>query len=177
MRFLVHVIALLALGAGCPADPDPSPVVILGTGTTEFEPLMPGQELEVHRGTQGGFHFFAHARMRGLDPGDPEMPGLVSNPQTTFSAFLESGEQIDYMFPPYRLGYVAAGGGEYELPSGRILQLQEENVPAVFGQRVRIAVAVEDKDGARAEHEVTVIAVDGGGGGDAGPDANADAGR
>lgn len=176
MRAVIHIIGLLALGAACSDDAGPAPEVELGTGTTEFEPLTDGQELEVIRGPQGGFHFHVHARMSGIEPGSPDMPGLLSNPRTSFAAFLEGGDQIDLMFPPYRLGYVDLGGGDYELPSGRILQILEESVPAIYGQRVRLTVSVEDDAGRQASTEVTVLAVEqaDASNADAGPDAGSE---
>jgi hypothetical protein len=176
MRPALSILALLALG--CPNDPDdPADAgVTLGTGTTEFEPLGEGDSLEVVAGPQGGFHFHVHARMSGLDPGDPAMPGLLDNPATTFAAFrVSDGAQLDFMFPPYRLGYLDVGGGEFELPSGRILQLQDSEVPTLFGEQVSLSVEIRDDRDRIATAEVTVIAVEEAGGGvslDAGVDAS-----
>lgn len=179
MRGVFSVLGILALGPGCACGNDgPNPTegeVTLGTGTVDFVPLVDGDELEVVAGPQGGFHFHVHARMRGLAPGDPSMPGLLENPSTTFSAFLEStGEQLDFAFPPYRLGYVDVGGGQFELPSGRILQIREESIPAVYGQRVKLTLEISDGAGRDATTELTITAVQPiGGGGD--PDAGVDA--
>jgi hypothetical protein len=156
------ILGILAL-AGCPGDdPPPGDVeVAVGTGTTAFEPLAEGDPLEVVAGIQGGHHFHVHARMRGLDPGDPTMNGQLSNPQTRFSAFTAAGEQLDLMFPPYRLGYVALGDGSFELPSGRLLVLDDEQVPGLAGQEVRLAVEIIDDSGRRGSAEVNVVAVEG----------------
>ena len=178
MRALASILAILAIG--CPSDDDNNnkdagqePEVELGTGTVSFEALAEGDELEIVPGPQGGFHFHVHARMRGLDPGDPSMPGLLENPSTTFAAFLESGEQIDFMFPPYRLGYIEISDGRYELPSGRLLNIQDEQVPAIYGQRVRLTLTVTDDSGRNAETELTVVAVEqAGGAADAGVDGS-----
>ena len=164
-----NVLALLAFGCG--NSPGTGEVTI-GTGTTEFESIGDGAELEVVAGPQGGFHFHVHARMRGLDPGDPSMPGLIANPATTFAAFRESGEQIDFDFPPYRLGYVDIGGGEFELPSGRILQIEEAVIPAIYGERIRLTVEIRDEGGRTATAELSITAIEEA---DSGPDAGVDA--
>lgn len=158
MRSLYCIFAVLA--AGCPSKNNGDASVELGTGTTDFIPLSDGDELEVVPGPQGGFHFHVHARMTGLDPGDPSMPGLLANPSTTFAAFEASGEQVDFMFPPYRLGYVDIGGDQFELPSGRILQLDDDRVQSIYGQSVRLTLSVSDTDGRSAETEVTVTAIE-----------------
>lgn len=163
MRSLLCVFALLA--PGCPSNGDDGQIpaeveVDIGTGTVEFEPLAEGDELSVVAGPQGGFHFHVHARMSGLAPGDPSMPGLLENPATTFAAFRESGEQIDFGFPPYRLGYVGVGDGQFELPSGRILQIIEDRVPAIYGERIRLTVTVSDDRGRSGAAEATVVAVE-----------------
>lgn len=160
---------MLALGAGialtgCPGgddDPDANMNVRveLGTGTVEFEPLVTDQDLELIAGPQGGHHFIVHARMQGMIPGDPSMPGLVGNPATSFRVFDENDDQIDVMFPPYKLGYTEGTDGWFDLPSGRILQINEDDVPGLYGTRVRIDVRVTDVTTASGfdERFVTVI--------------------
>jgi hypothetical protein len=157
------IVGILASLTGCPGDdPPPGEVeVVLGTGTTSFEPLAEGDSLEVVAGVQGGHHFHVHARMRGLSPGDPSMNGQLSNPQTSFSAFTAAGEQLDLMFPPYRLGYVEAGDGDFELPSGRILVIDEEQVQSIYDREVRLTVEIVDDAGRRGTAEVNVVATEG----------------
>lgn len=175
-RRVAAAALLLGLGAGCPDEPPGGPpdagpdagggTVELGTGSAAFEPLAAEQPLDIVAGPQGGYHFIVHARMREMAPGDPTMPGQPTNPSTTFSAFDESGVQIDVMNPPYRLGYEPAPGvaGAYDLPGGRILQLENAEVPRVAGGRVRITVRVRDAEGRVAEDErwVQAIGPDGG---------------
>ena len=79
--------------------------VELGSGTIEFESLSADQDLVLISGTQGGYHFIANARIRGLQMGDPDQFGQEDNPITRFAIFDEDGRQIDAMAPPYRLGY------------------------------------------------------------------------
>ena len=154
------VAALGAAGCGDePEDPPAGGEVWLGTGTTEYRELEEEEELPLIAGPQGGHHFIVHARMSGLLPGDPTMPGLIGNPSTSFTAESEDGERLDLNMAPYRLGYRDAGTeGEYELPSGRILQVQEERVAAMIGTRVLLRVDVTDVRGAVASDERWIVA-------------------
>ena len=145
--------------------------VELGTGTTAFEELPDESELVLVAGPQGGHHFIAHARMYGLAPGDPMMPGTVQNPTTRFTVWSESGDQLDIEPPPYKLGYEPVGDDVFALASGHIIQVREEEVPAMVGTRVRLAVELTDANGARVTDERWVTAVE-----DTGGDPQADAG-
>jgi len=157
MRKILILLALI----GCSDDAVVGDARIeLGTGTVEFEPLADGTSLEVVAGPQGGFHFVVHARAEGIVPGDPASPGVPGNPSTTFAAYLD-GVQVDLDLPPYRLGYQDLGADGYALPSGRILQLQQEVIPDIYGRDVRITVTVRDRDGDSAEDERVIRAVEG----------------
>ncbi len=140
--------------------------VELGTGTVSFEPLIENQELTLIAGLQGGYHFVVHARMKEMLPGDPSRPGQLGNPITQFLIFKEDGTRIDIRTPPYRLGYREATGGFYDLPSGRILQLDQDLVidqalvPEIYGTKVRLRVEVRDAQGKRATDERWIIAVE-----------------
>ena len=186
-NFRLLAVTMVGLLAGCPGgDDDPDANlnvrVELGTGTVDFEPLAADQDLELIAGPQGGHHFIVHARMQGMIPGDPAMPGLIGNPATSFRVFDEGDNQIDVMFPPYKLGYAPSESdpGWLVLPSGRILQVEESLALGLYGTRVRIDVRITDATTASGldERWVTVIEgelADGDGGvpRDAGP---ADAG-
>lgn len=183
------LFAALALSAGCPGcgGPDAGPdagtsaEVELGTGTIAWEPLASDAELELVAGPQGGHHFIVHTRARGIIPGDPARPGQIGNPSTTYEAFDQDGNRLNMDFPPYRLGYEQPGDGWSYLPSGRILQVEDEAVPDLPGQPVRITVRVQDASGVYGTDEGWIVAVAGQQDGDAGPvdagpDAAADAG-
>jgi hypothetical protein len=154
---------LLAVSGGCsgPDGPPIEAVAWLGTGTTAYEELPEDSELALVAGPQGGHHFVVHARMSGLLPGDPTMPGLIGNPSTRFTVTSEAGERLDLNMAPYRLGYRAAEiEGEYELTSGRILQVQEARVLEMIGTRVKIWIEVTDVRGAVASDERWIVAVE-----------------
>ena len=158
-----------AFGSGCDcrsapgADAGPQEIE-LGTGGLNFEPLSTGQGLVLIAGIQGGYHFIVNARIKGLLSGNPSVPGELGNPQTRFSIFDEDGRQIDTMPRPYRLGYRPANEGWFELPSGRILQINQQLVvdeglvPEIYGQQVRLTVDVLDASGLEANAEVWVVA-------------------
>ncbi len=152
--------------AACGDDPPSGPGTIeIGSGALEFVPITDGQELEIVAGVQGGYHFVINARMQNLIPGDPSMPNALGNPQTRFSIYLEDGQRVDNMSPPYRLGYRSAADEWRELPSGRILQLDdglianEDLIPEIYGQDVRVVVEIRDASGREAEAEAWVVAV------------------
>lgn len=149
--------------AGGPPDSGVTPAdawVELGTGTTAFEELITDGDLVLVAGPQGGHHFIVHARMHGLMPGDPSMPGIVANPSTRFTVWDESGAQIDIAPPPYRLGYEEIEEDVYALASGHIIQVLEEMVPSMYGARVRIAVELTDSTGASVRDERWVTAIE-----------------
>lgn len=159
-RFLCTFVLLAACGDDDTGDAGP-PVggtVELGTGTVAFEEVTPEMELGLVSGPQGGHHFVVHARMTGLVPGDPSAPGQIGNPSTLFTVTSEGGERLDVDMAPYRLGYEEVGDDEYVLPSGRILQVQEDLVDAIVGSRVLLAVRVTDVRDRIAEDEVWVNA-------------------
>jgi hypothetical protein len=161
-----RAIACLAAAGGCGDDSGPSGptgTAELGTGTTEWEPIADRGEpgLDLFAGPQGGHHFVVHARIRGMAPGDPELPGQITNPSTRFAVFRSDGVQVDLMFPPYRLGYIEHPDGFHHLTSGRILQVHEEVVADLIGEVVRITLSVEDADGVTDQDERTVTVLEG----------------
>lgn len=166
---MFFLLLAMVLGPGCDCGSRPSPdagpqEIELGTGGLNFEPLSDDQGLVLIAGTQGGFHFIVNARIKGFLSGNPSVPDELGNPQTRFSMFDEDGRQIDIMPRPYRLGYRAAEDGWFELPSGRILQINQQLVideglvPAIYGQRVRLTVDVRDASGTEASAELWIIA-------------------
>lgn len=152
---------------GCGDDPPNGPGIIeIGTGALDWEPLTEGQDLEIIAGPQGGYHFVINARIQNLLPGEPSSISALGNPQTRFAIYLEDGSRVDVMAQPYRLGYRRADEIWHELPSGRILQLEddliaEENlIPEIYGQDVRLEVEIRDARGKEAISEAWVVAVE-----------------
>jgi hypothetical protein len=156
-------ILVVAAAGACSGDdggdcPSAGVTVEIGTGTTAFEPLSAGQELLIEAGPQGGHHFILHARMRGMTPGDPRLPGQSGNPRTLFT-IQHDGQPVHLAQSPYRIGYEATPDGFYTLPSGRIIQFDESRVAALDGERLLATVAISDADGACGTDAVEVIGV------------------
>jgi len=133
----------------------------IGTGSSGFEELAAEGEIDLIAGPQGGHHFIVHARIHGLQPGDPRTPGVVENPSTLFSVWSESGEQLDIVPPPYKLGYEEVSDDVYSLASGHIIQVREDVVEGLYGARLRLRVEVTDAAGAKVIDERWVVAAEG----------------
>lgn len=164
---LVLISCLLVFGA-CGEDPPSGPATIeIGTGALDFEVITKGQELPLVAGPQGGYHFVINARIQNLLPGDSSTPNALGNPQTRFSIYLEDGTRVDNMSAPYRLGYRDGAEDWFEMPSGRILQLDDgliadgDLLTEIFEQDVRLVVEIRDARGDEAEAEAVVVAVPG----------------
>lgn len=181
---LTLIVCLFSALAGCGDDGGtPGGIAIeIGTGTVDFEPLTPEQDLALIAGPQGGHHFILHARARGIIAGDSSRPGLPENPATVFEVW-QGDRQVDPMFPPYRLGYVQADDGWLAMPSGRIVTVIEGDAAGLFDTRVRLRVTVTDAADHTTSDEVFIHVFedpnppdDDGGVEDAGPpDAGPDA--
>ncbi len=162
---LLYIVA--ASLVACGSDPPSGPATIeIGTGALDFEPLTEGQGLGIVAGPQGGYHFIINARMHDLLPGDPSSVSALGNPLTRFAIYLEDDSRVDIMAQPYRLGYRDGPDGWYELPSGRILQLSDELIanedliPEIYGQNVRVEVEIRDARGDEARAEQWVVALE-----------------
>jgi len=65
-------LAATILVAGCAdAPPVEDAALELGTGSWRFEPLEDGQEVELVRGAQGGWHVWISVRTRGVEDDRP----------------------------------------------------------------------------------------------------------
>jgi hypothetical protein len=140
--------------------PTPGAEVVLGAFAdgVGYTPLAEDDEMPVYAGPQGGHHFFVHARISGLSPGDREQPP-ETNPATWFTAYLEDGTDITQAPCVFPLAYELNADGEYQLPYPPILQIDSLQVPAIYNTRVRIKVEVMDGEGHYATDERWVIAV------------------
>ena len=70
MRSLGLTLALLAcLGCGEESAHEPA-TLELGTGSWRFDPLTDGQQVELVRGAQGGWHIWLSLRTQGVVLGD-----------------------------------------------------------------------------------------------------------
>lgn len=144
--------------ASVPAGDAGPPSVEIGTGFTEFEPIAEGGDLEFTLGPQGGFHFLASLRARGVRPGNPDDRMDPGNPTTTFRAFV-GDRRVDLMASSYTQGLEPGlEPGTYEMV-GRLLILDIDQCADIQGMTVRVEVEVVDVAGARVTDERTVTAV------------------
>lgn len=161
----VVLILVFALVSGCgddtPDDGQGQGEVELGTGALNFESLAEGAPLVLVPGIQGGHHFVVNARIHDLLPGNSSVPNELGNPLTSFAIFDGAGERIDAPAPPYRLGYrESAETPWFELPSGRILRVNQDLIDAdpqfleeLYESEVSLRVTVVDARGDQATHE------------------------
>jgi hypothetical protein len=127
----------------------PGGVVEIGTGVTRFEPLLDGQALDLYAGPQGGFHFFLHARLQDLFPG--ELEDRATLPYTYFTAEFGDGTSIGVLECASRLPYPVESQGYRALDAGRFLPLHDDFVDRLAVEPVLVSVAVLDCDGLYAE--------------------------
>jgi hypothetical protein len=146
--------------AGPGADAGPVEATAeLGTGDTEFEPLSDGDDLAYILGPQGGYHFLASVRVRGVEPGNPSMRTDPTNPQTEFRAF-RGDQRIDARASSYIQGLDPVPGedGVHQMV-GRLLILNIDSCDALTGETIRVEVTVTDVNGVTATDTRTVTAV------------------
>lgn len=124
-----------------------------------YDPLEEGEEVAVFQGSQGGFHFFMHARIHGMSPGDRDQP-IETHPATWFTMYREDGTDItgsgECVYP---LAYEMNEAGDWVLPYSPIVPFTGGQVPGIYGKRVRVKVEVMDGEGRYATDEEWVIPV------------------
>lgn len=166
MRRLFLLLALSSSGLACggtvaPTDaaldraitPDaviadsPSTSITLGTGQTQWEPLLPsGNRMELIHGPQGGYHVFGRVRYRGLGP-----DVLLSFRVTP----AEGGPAINDPASRIRLrearGLVRVGEDTWETSSAQLVILEGIRGPQeVVGRRFRLEMLVQRYEAADA---------------------------
>ncbi|MEM1416181.1 MAG: hypothetical protein AAGH15_14840 [Myxococcota bacterium] len=62
-----RLLPLLLLALACGEDVPQAAALEVGTGSWRFEALEDGQEVELIRGAQGGWHVWVSFRVRGVD--------------------------------------------------------------------------------------------------------------
>lgn len=144
--------------AGNADAPPVTPMIEIGTGEIEFEPITDGQDLEYIQGPQGGYHFLASVRVQGVDPGDPDDLLFEGNPTTEFTAWVDDA-RVDLMASRYVQGLrPAMGVPGYEM-LGRLLILDVADNEELRDTTTRIEVTVTDVDGVELTDSRTVVAV------------------
>lgn len=138
-----------------PANHGP-PELFLGTGQTDFAPLVEGQTLQLERGPQGGHHIWIAARMKNL---------RQSGSRTTLTAKLV--DEPAYPIPPAAYvftfdrdegDYCKLWGLRFQLDSGAIDL--GTTYKRFLGKRLEVTVEVVDSTNARASSTKTIQIAD-----------------
>ncbi len=123
-----------------PLNPGP-PEVIVGSGQSDFLPIVNGQTLQAEKGPQGGHHVYIAVRMKNLKQSgsittlSAVQPGTnVAIPPTAFVFTFDKDEG----------GYCKLFGLRYQLDNGGIDYMQ------FLGKPLDISVSVKDRDGGTA---------------------------
>lgn len=145
----LHARGLLALALlwGCAStSPGEEPALELGTGSWRFEPLEDGQEVELVRGAQGGWHVWLSVRVRGMSADAPRMR-LTMQPADESRA-PQSTEVVLPFDPPGEDGWRKLIGytGVVHDPSCLVGQLL----------RIELSIPLEDGRMLREERDVLV---------------------
>jgi hypothetical protein len=133
----------------------PGGAVELGTGQNEWMPIP--ATLQLRMGSQNAAFLFVHARIQGLQPGDPSNFLNETNPRTRIQATLVDGTVVGGDCPS-RLGYAPNADGHDHWPMGQMLVF----LPFTAEQKanntnVRITLEVIDSTHHYARDEKTVF--------------------
>jgi hypothetical protein len=147
----------------------PGGEVEVGTGIGGYEPMP--DRLPLVYGVQMGYHITARARIRGLNPGEPNdtLNSSRRNPLTLFRAFgvadrveVREASAIGVPLCPYKLFYDPAENGDgsvypaaVEIRFDTSLQLED-----IVEKQYNVTIEVIDIDGhyAKAEKVITATA-------------------
>jgi len=166
IRSALATLLLAACGSTPPPGMDAGPVdappvvptIEIGTGDPEFVAIAEGQDLEVIRGPQNGFHFLASVRVSGVEAGNPDDRMDPRNPTTEFRVFRDM-DRVDLMASSYTQGLdPIVGGGGHEMV-GRFLILDIASDDVLDGVMVRMEVTFTDVDGVVLEDQRNVRAI------------------
>ena len=158
MKDTVRVLALITgsfLLHGCILDEAPG--VEIGTGEIAFEPLLPGQDLEVIRGPQGGYHFLVSLRTKNIVPGDRGNLGDPTNP-TIILDVLHGNESI-ILIGPITQGLDLAPASELPFThqmTGRFAIIDIQWDDELDGETITLKAEVSDTDGTVVEDSIAV---------------------
>lgn len=167
--FALAVAALAACGSDGPSDPDTDagndvpydvvgdPMVEIGTGFPDFEPLTDGQEVSIIQGIQGGYHIWGGLRASGLDPRDIHIRFEVVH-EGTVVALADYDDNIDYD-GPVNADEVAGGAAPiWEYAAVAVIFGSEEtrNIESVTGVDVTMNLSLTDQRGVTATDSISL---------------------
>jgi hypothetical protein len=124
-----------------------APEIVLGSGQTDYLPLVPEQTMEAERGPQGGHHLWIAVRMKNLKQSGSTtaitgvQPGTgIAVPPTSFVFTYDRDEG----------GYCKIFGLRYQLDNA------STPVETFLGKPLDVTVEVRDQAGAKARATVRV---------------------
>jgi hypothetical protein len=117
------------------------PVVVVGTGQTDFLPITDGQTLQAERGPQGGHHIWIATRVKNLKQSGSTTTIVGTQPATGVSI---PPTVFVFTFDPDEGGYCKLYGLRYQLDNGGIDYKQ------FLGKPLDVTVTVQDPTGLRA---------------------------
>ena len=127
--------------------------VIVGTGQTEFEPLVDGDGLEFVFGPQGGYHVFVSIQAIDVVPGTGSLEN-PDDPVVTVGVDTESGEALS-SFDGLRRGFVDNEEGMALI--GQLVVLDHPDPPSFDGVSATLSVEVVDRCGQVATDQRSVV--------------------
>ena len=154
---------LLTLLLGCVGgtdDPKVPPAIEMGTGEWEWEPMEPGQEIDVIQGPQGGFHLLGSVRVAGVEAGSADDLSDPDNPTTRFWVIHEGVDLAPSSVFVQGLDTTPGDVSPFSHQMiGRFVIMDIEADDELDGVQVDFGVSVEDVDGVQVEAQMTLTAV------------------
>lgn len=142
MRTLLPLTLALVALVGCGPAPGEGEVTI-GSGEWRFEPVADGDEVELVRGSQGGWHVWVSMEARGLDPRRVEM-----DLETVIDSDMETHERSIVYLDFQDMG----SGGARFIGWPAVLS----DPACASGRPLEITVTLTDQDGHVATDTCTV---------------------
>jgi len=156
MRLAGCIAAVLVLGpvAGCVTGPGPDETtgergVELGTGSWRFEPVDDGDQLDLVRGAQGGWHLWVSLRTQGISEDRTTL--IVETQLADDSASPIRHERTVRLDPPDDEGRRAVVGWQNIIP----------DPSCMVGQMVRMEATLMDDTGEPLTSERYVVPMGG----------------
>ncbi|MCB9521554.1 MAG: hypothetical protein H6700_05325 [Myxococcales bacterium] len=131
---------------GDSTDPAVGPVLQIGTGFPELEPLVCGQDVPIIQGIQGGYHVWGGFAATGLEPGTMAIDfGLdVGGVEVASASYEDSPVAID---------------GRIDYAGVAVILHADQDPDALSGTAATLRVTVVDSTGASASDSVEIVPI------------------
>jgi hypothetical protein len=131
----------------CKPNPGETPIVIPGTGQTDYLPLVENQELALEKGPQGGHHIWIAARMKNLKQSGSTTTLTAVQPGTNVTAPPTS---FVFTFDKDEGGFCKLWGLRYQLDTGGLDYKQ------FLGKPLDVKVEIADRAGLKGSATVRI---------------------